>query len=385
MVEPKKKTSSDKISSFDIALQQLRAAEKKKDAEMEMLRKKNQDLKNVIEQLFTDIAPLKDDLKAKDDMINSLKSKTAEKIKAAAKAQDEKRALQDRKVEEILKARDKLLNTYKSKMLEIKKASDSIQLENDKLKGDMNQMKKELVALEVRCDVSEKKIRSLKDSAKKSMYETMKLKEKEAVSDKMIRDTTSKLEVKERQYLETTAKMKADIEEKMKSMLDSNTRRTARYLAQIRKLQEALEAQRKLLDMKKEKEKELIRNFTDNFRKLVDTGDVDIPVVETPAPPKRTVGAEMIPEAPKAFVPPMSTVAPPTESGFITEDEEEVLDFNKIKTIVINPATTEEIMPMIEMALEHGDTEPIIVQSLISSGYDRNNIREAFSRLKKHK
>jgi len=54
----------------------------------------------------------------------------------------------------------------------------------------------------------------------------------------------------------------------------------------------------------------------------------------------------------------------------------------ELESSIKMPSKMDEIVPMIELALDHGDDTDKIRHSLVSSGYSKSDIEQAFSMLK---
>jgi Rps23 Pro-64 3,4-dihydroxylase Tpa1-like proline 4-hydroxylase len=167
--------------------------------------------------------------------------------------------------------------------------------------------------------------------------------------------------------------LKQEQEDTVKRLVNESLRRNVALATEVKHLRVKLDEQDRMLDIKSQKERELTQDIVDRMK--------DIIALRGEKEPKRARVVEENPEELGGFIVEASKEA-------AVEEEEELLTDN-LKTLIgtdkyqdtssISPV--EDLCPMIESALDHGDTPELIVKSLRSCGYSRKDIDLAFSKL----
>lgn len=247
------------------------------------------------------------------------------------------------------------------------------------------------------------KTKTSNGAARQSLLETEE-KNKKMMADylkmqaavKSLKESLEKKDVelrrKEAELTSAFDSFKKDSEIRSKAMIGRNTREIVGLRAHINRLNRYVAQLKSVIEAKERKEQDVVAVLNERFRDLLETkGRMEaVPALR----------AEMKTEAPKA--PRLKDLG--IGSPYETENAEPATRMPEPKERNVSEASFEpgftpgivhgeesyfphhidDISPMIELGLEHGDTEEQIVESLVNSGYKRSDVEKALSQVVKH-
>jgi len=154
---------------------------------------------------------------------------------------------------------------------------------------------------------------------------------------------------------------KSDLKEKLEGSIKEQTERELRHNMEVERLTEVIRKQKDMLNEVKSKHTWFLNQFRSQFSHVIqDVSDeeliLDDKIMDTLESEKDDIKADSVKE--------FEAILHTKEKG-------------------ANPVTLNEIMPMIDIALQHGDSIKQIKESLISANYDEKDIDKALKKIKK--
>ncbi|MFC1755447.1 hypothetical protein ACFL96_19000 [Thermoproteota archaeon] len=236
--------------------------------------------------------------------------------------------------------------------------------------------KKEIGLLNNRIGVLSKKLLETEESNRQVLLKTIEANKKYQNLSTELAQTKQILTAKDIQYKQTIENLKKEYSGKTKQMITDNTKRVVTLMAQTEGLRKALKRKDNVLDEKEKKERELLTEFVSKFKDIsamkpdavarlsaVASGNAD------KLPHEKMFKTETIEPEPEPFADIFKEIG-------VAEIENEEIE------VEMPPPEMNLLEPMIECALEQGDTEDNIVDSLVSSGYERVDVLAAMKKLK---
>lgn len=331
-----------------------------------------------------EIERLQNLLSQKDAMIakaNAEASETRQSIDIMKRQLDQKTELITRLGQDIEKMR-KDFSVKNNVLLEMQnKNRQSLQR--------MQEMNALMIKTRTSNGVARQSLLETEEKNKKMMADYLKMQ----TAVKSLKESLEKKDVelrrKEAELTDAFDSFKKDSEIRSKAMIGRNTREIVGLRAHIDRLNRHITQLKSIIEAKERKEQDVVAVLNERFRDLLETkGRMEaVPAlrteVKTEAPkaprlkdlgvgsPYETENAE-----PAKRVPGPAASEVSFEPGFtpgIAQDEQAYFQYH-----------IDDITPMIELGLEHGDTEEQIVKSLVSSGYKQADVEKALSQVVKH-
>ena len=345
--------------------------------QVQLLSESNSQLKKQAAEKNSIIKLIKDKLTEKSSLLNSIEEKNKE-LKKETEAYEKRIAVlkeaigsvekrffssneQNQKfVNEMKKLKEKLKHTEielveKDRLAEKASILERVEKKKKELEREADESKKEAFKLKNKISVIEKRVFSTNEQNQKLLYELMKMKERLKSAEDDLEEKDKLLEASSAEHTKSLKEFRKDEEEKKAMIIRNHSKKIAVMNATITSLKTKLLQQRRLIEEKARKEGTLINEFNSRMRELLAANPSLSSVPEDIAFPEESTEEETAAE-------------PAFETESIVESSN-------------SPPRIEEILPMIELARDHGDTTDQIKHSLLSSGYSENDIDEAFSRL----
>ncbi len=313
------------------------------------------------------------ELAEKEDLIKTL----GERLEEQAKENDAKsvetaevETLVEKKQKEIAELQRHIkIRQDENNLLKQKLADKILQVQNldkhaQELEKQVEDTRKDSFILKNKVAGLESGIYATNDKNQKIMYELIKARERVKQLEEDLDTETTLWGKKTEEYERDMERIRKEEEEKKIRIMKLHTRKIATLNAQLASLRAHVEKQTKAMTTKTEKETDLIRDFTDRLKDLAQTS-AEIPKIST-----------LFADAPKIEL----------EIGGEEEEELELNNPDFYDKVTSKPVEFEsyegsrvnEIMPMIEIAIQHGDSEEGIRKTLANSGYKQADIEQAF-------
>jgi chromosome segregation ATPase len=301
----------------------------------------------------------------KDKEIEEYKKKITEmedKIKEVKKQVSSK----EEQNQELLDEMESLKQKFESKESDIAE-KESLVKEVEEKSREVEEHKKKIFELRNKISAVEKRVFSTDDQNQKILYELMKAKERLKSAEKELAEKDSLLESNKIRHSADLEALRKVEEEKKAMIMKSHAKRIAVMNAAVASLKTKLEQQARLITDKAVKERALMSDFNRRMRELLSA----MPQFSAEELPSEGSFMEQTPsvEEEPAEESPTYSIEEPTEAPAEPEESEP------------GPSRIDEIIPMIELATDHGDDTETIKHSLLSSGYSQKDVNDAFSRL----
>jgi chromosome segregation ATPase len=273
---------------------------------------------------------------------------------------------------ELLKSqiaeKEGLNKVMKDKLADQNSLIKDLEQNNKVLEGEIDDYKKQIFAMENKMGAVEKRASDTDEHNQKVLYELMKHKEllKNAEHALATRDAAiEKLNAEQEAYMDNFRKSE---DEKKALVVKTHSKKIAALNATITSLKTELDHYKRAINEKFRKESSLIKEFNDRMKEIILTKP-DMAAIEA-------ISTEVLSGAAS------SESSGPEESTFeFNADEQTEETISTPEEDVGGPSRVDEILPLIELAMDHGDNEDTIRNSLVSSGYTKKDIDEAFSKL----
>lgn len=327
---------------------------------LEMLKSELEDKKEVIRGLINQLRPLEIDVATRENLDGGLKQMIAEK--------------------------DAMLKVLKDKLNEKTSLVKRLESENSVLKNDVDAMRKQVFGLENKAGAVEKRVFATNEQNQRLLYEVMQFKEKLTSTERMLDERDRLIASKDAEHAKALESLRASEENKRVIIMKGHTKKMAVMNATISTLKAKLEKQQELIDQKSQKERMLMVEFSKGMKELmsqkVDTS-IDLKSVEEAMkiPDIDDSALKEMEDSTEQFNIPSPEEA---ESSYQTTGSGSEVSNVKMEDNSSGESRTEEIIPIIEIAMDHGDDKETIRHSLHSSGYSQKDVQEAFERLNVH-
>jgi hypothetical protein len=382
----KLKDNQDMITRFSDELEEIRASEGEKGfepatrKELENIKSELEDKKRLITELINDLKPVEVDIARRENMVDALNQRVddqAAKIELISKDFIEnKKELQqtvdaNKELKTQIAEKDSMIKVLKDKLTEKTSLLKDVDQKNRDLEQETDSSKKQIFTLNNKIGALEKRIFSTDEQNQKLLYELKSQKEKVKALEASLTGRNIVIESQKAGQETNLEALRKEEEDKKVMIMQNHSKKIAAMNAAIALLKTKLEQQNRLLGEKASKERALIEEFNARMRELMLTrseASVDLSDIDMGTEP--TEGTEE------------STADKPFESSEsemfkIDAPEEESIE----ETETEGPSKVDEITPMIELAMDHGDDVDQIKHSLLSSGYSEKDIEESISRL----
>ena len=379
----KLKRNQDMIARFSEELEELKAESKGKDMDssakqkLEMIKSDLEEKKKLIADMMADMKPLEIDIARRDNVIDALKQRVDDqsgKIESLSKdILDSKKQMQqlfdsNKELRSQLAEKEGILKVIKDKLTEKTSLLKETEEKRKFLEQETENNKKQIFALNNKIGALEKRVFSTNEQNQRLLYEITNQKAKFKSAEEALAEKNRIISSQKAEAAANLEAIRAEEEEKRVMIMKNHSRKITAMNAAIDSLRTKLGQQNRLIGEKTTKERALIDEFNRRMQELMATkaepvdissADVDFRADdETPAIQKEDEKDS-----------PMFSIESPEDTG----EEESHED--------IGPSKVEEIMPIIELAMDHGDNTEQIKHSLISSGYSEKDIEDALSRL----
>jgi len=371
---------SDELESLreDMGGEGIKPATKK---ELERIKSDLEEKKLLISEMIDDLKPIEVDITRREDTMDALQQRITDHEKRIEslsqdllKHKEQVQRLSDTNIslKKSLTEKDTMLQVTKNKLTENAAALRESEQAKSHLQEDIDSQKKDFFTFRNRIGALEKRIHSTDEQNQKILYEMVRLKQRLKEAEEELMEKSRLLESKDVELQRSVESIKKEEEEKRLMIMRSHAKKVAIMNAAIASLKTKLENHRDVIQEKSRKEQALITEFNNRMRDLMsaradisaDTGgDIDIDT--------------SVPEEPEQEQPMFSVPEPAEEVSGKTPS----LGLDEFDTGIAGPSRMDEIIPMIELAQDHGDSIDQIRHSLSSSGYSNQDIDEAFSKL----
>jgi DNA repair exonuclease SbcCD ATPase subunit len=322
--------------------------------------------KDMLDKMIEGIKPLETEIDNRISAIDYLKKEIGEKEKSIAAMSSDNKALKDSnsaltventRLKSSVAEKDGLLKVTKDRLAEktnqLKDAEDRI----GRLSQEVDSYKKQLFSLNNRIGAIESRIHSTDEQNQKLLYELMRYKELQKHFDAQLSEKGRIIEsMKAEQSLALDSVLK-DEEEKRVLLMKSHSKKITLLSAALDSLKTKLEQQNRIIDDNTARETAIIAEFSRKMSDLL----ANKPSFSAEIPKFDDADAAVSAQDP------LPRFSAPKQPEF---------DFGRDS----GPSKVDEIVPMVELAMDHGDSVERIRHSLESSGYSRKDIEEALSK-----
>ncbi|MBN1544555.1 hypothetical protein JW898_03785 [Candidatus Woesearchaeota archaeon] len=349
-------------------------------AELKRLKGELEDKRRLISEMIDDIKPVELDLSRREDVVNSMKQKIDDqsaRIESLSKdILDSRRQLQDldrlnTELRKQVAEKDGMVRVLKDKLAEKTSLLKGMDSRNSDLEQQIDAYRKQVFALNNKVGAVEKRVFSTDEQNQKLLYEMMRMKERLKSNDAALAEKGRVIGSREAEYADALEQLRKEEEEKRLIIMKNHAKKVSLFNAALASMKVKLDKQQKVIEEKARKENALMSEFGERMKELM----------MTRFEPSETVSIS--PDDLRSFDEPESSGyagrmgvsdddAPSGETGMDsgTDDGGSSL-----------PSKIDEILPMIELAMDHGDDIDKIRHSLLSSGYSKADVENAFSSL----
>ncbi|MBW2972078.1 hypothetical protein KY359_03505 [Candidatus Woesearchaeota archaeon] len=339
--------------------------------ELEKLKSELEDKKQLISDMIDDLKPIEIDLSRREDVFNALKQRVDDqslKIESLSKdLLDNRKNLQaltgaNSELRKQLAEKDGMVKVLKDKLTEKTTTLRDVDARNRDLEQQLDNYNKQVFALKNKIGAVENRVFATDEQNQKLLYEMLKVKERLRSAEQEIAKKDRLIAAQDAERAKSLEALRKEAEDRKLLIMKNHAKKVAAMNAAIDLLKAKLGNQQKVIEEKSRKENALMAEFGERMKELMATR------FESP-----DAGIGDFSEAIPSFDEPAAAEEPedvPLESPFGPEED----DSGK-------PSRMDEILPMIELAVDHGDDASTIKHSLKSSGYSEKDIEEAFSQL----
>ncbi|MBW2965268.1 hypothetical protein KY363_07460, partial [Candidatus Woesearchaeota archaeon] len=257
------------------------------------------------------------------------------------------------------------MRVVKDKLTEKASMLKEVGERNSQTQQELESYKKQIFEFSNKIGAIEKRVYATDEQNQKLLYELMKHKERLKEAELELAEKDRLVELQNAQFSKKLEAIRKDAEDAKLVLMKNHSKKLAVLHAAVDSLKTRLERQSSALDVKLRKESALISEFNSKMGELLSAQDLsaDVSGIETQLKGLADEPALAEEKSAKGSVPSFSFEAPDDDSA------------------VQGPSKVDEIIPMIELAMDHGDGGDTIRHSLKSSGYSDMDIDDAFSRL----
>jgi len=250
------------------------------------------------------------------------------------------------------------------------------------------QQEKQINMLHTQVGALGNKLEKTEDVNKRVLIKTLDASKKyEDISNQLVQTKKSLIE-KESTYGRNMETVKREYSDKTKQLITDNTKRVVAMMAQIEGLKKEVMKRDSLLDEKEKKEQEILVDFVKKFKDITSARSK----LQLVSDAEKTHGTHPAEGTVTEGTAPAQPVTPPKSFGTETV-EAQPIPFNDVfKGITTEMEEEEEVRPfkpdlsvlepMVERAVEQGESDDAILDSLVCSGYDREDVRKVLVKLK---
>jgi len=284
------------------------------------------------------------------------------KNKAISKVIDE-----IRKLESLNKNKTLALENLKKFNIQLQEKNNNLQIKNNNLQEHFKRKEKHIIEIENEIGVKRIKLESTKKAMSKLLEEnnflrnTLKENTQKMSKENIVLDKEFSKYKKEN--LEKTKKLKEDYENKINSLIAQNTDSEISLKLRIENLNQIISEQNKLIEQKREKEKQIAIDFTAKIKEAL------------------MIGSGTLKDLKEVNL----------EEVFKDYKEEEVKNISELniekenfkKKLGLEEKTQNHLIPLVQLAINHGEKTEKIIKTLSNSGYKVEDVKEALNKVLK--
>ena len=362
----KLRKSQETISVFNKELELLKSSgpnfESSVRIDLERMKSDLEEKRQLLANLIDDLEPLELDLAKKEDVINLLAQRvddqTAKLESVSKQLVDSKSQLQriideDSGLKKQLAEKEALLKVTKDRLSEKTTLLKELDEKNRRMEQELDSSKRQLFAFNNKMGAIEGRVFSTGEQNQKLLAELMRMKERSSSVESALAEKDRLLEANSHEFSQRLELLRKEEDEKRLMLMQNHSKKVAAMNAAISLLKAKLEQQSKVVEQRSAKEQAMISEFNARMRELLLTKPEDLSQLDLN----------------------FQSPEPEPEPAYNIE-EPKIEDSG-----VVFPSKLDEIMPVIEMALDHGDSLDQVRHSLLSSGYSKRDIEEAISKL----
>ncbi|NQU78373.1 hypothetical protein HQ545_01250 [Candidatus Woesearchaeota archaeon] len=354
--------------------------------ELENLKSDLEDKKLLVSELIDELKPVEQELMRRDDVINGLNNRIGEqsdKIGALSKEIDKNNELakqlgiSNENFQKQIVEKDSMIDVLKDKLGQLTSTIKKVNKDNSDLTIAQDNAKKDVFGLKNKVGALEKRVFSTDEQNQKLLYELVNQNERVKQLQEALSRKDAEFGVANQNYEHSLETIRHNSVDNKSLMIKSYSRKIAKMNSMVSLLNTRLEQQSRLLDKKSSEELKLIREFQDNMEQLMSRkADFEI------GPVAANIKAEFKnPTDKKDDDNNEEIVTKQADNSSVSQSIDKSSYDTPGMTGTSESASVEEIMPIIELAMDHGDSVDKIRHSLHSSGYSKDTVSEAFSRL----
>lgn len=331
--------------------------------------------RELLSELIDSVKPIEVDVGRNENLIETLHQKIndqgdkiAELSRDILNHRKEMHHLTD--LNKILKERlvekESTANILKDKLKEKTDLLTAVDDKNRQMEQEVDSAKKKMFAMENKLGAVEKRIYAGDERNQQILYSLMQSKARIKEFEEALAKRDQLLEEKEAEFNDVLEQTRVEGVEKRKLIMEAHAKKVAVLNAQIASLSSALEQQKSIVKSRVSKEKALIRDFNDRMREIL--SDRSVAFVPEVSPDDAEMNkTSLIDEA-------------YTEDNAQVNSADGIVSPSKEDHDVMS-SRIDEILPMVEVALQHGDSAEKITNSLLSSGYSEKEVHTALDHI----
>jgi chromosome segregation ATPase len=346
--------------------------------QLEQLRSELEEKKLLISDMIDDLKPVELDLARREDEMAAFRQRIddqAKKIESLSKdvldnrKQSESLLAVNNELKKAVAERDGMVKVLKDKLAEKTTLLKGVDEKNRSLEQQADSYRKQVFALDNKVKAIEGRVFATDGQNQKLLYEMMRQNERLKALESRLAEKEALLESKEAEYAGALEAFRKEEYEKKAMIMQSHAKRMAVLNATIDALKSKLMQQQKVVEEKSVREREIISDFSTKMREIL-SARAEVRLDDLPH----------FSEAWESAKAEMESAVEQADFNF-SADEDNAAAVDEFSDPPKGPSKMDEIIPMIELAMEHGDDIRKIKHSLLSSGYSQKEVSAALSRL----
>jgi chromosome segregation ATPase len=311
-----------------------------------------------------DISALKRRLDAQQKKIDSIWQLMGDKKKIEQIVED------NDSLKKQVAEKDGLLKVLKDKLTDKASRLKELEQKNSEMEKDVESYKKKLFEFSNKIGAIENRVHSTDEQNQKILYELMKAKERLKEAEQEIAEKDALIKAKEDEFSDKMAAAEKHFNENKRLIMEKHSKKAAVLHATIDSLKTKLAQQNHMLGVDLAKESAVLKEMVSKIGSLLSERDSlsgkfkEIYATAEGLGKEQKEGADIDEIKVPEFSP-----GPDTATAAMEVDADAVV------------SRVDEIIPMVDLAIDHGDDEDSIRASLKGSGYSDKDIDAAFSAL----
>jgi chromosome segregation ATPase len=360
----------------DVGGEVLDAATKK---QLVQLKSELEEKKRLISDMIDDLKPVELDFARREDEISAFRQRIddqARKIESLSRdllenrKQSESLIAANNDLKKSMAEKDGLLKVLKDKLNEKVSLLKDVDDRNHTIEQQADAYRKQVFALDNKVKAIEGRVFATDEQNQKLLYEMMRQSEKVKSLESSLAEKAALLDSQQDEFARQLESLRKEESEKKVLLMQSHSKRMAVLNSTIDALKSKLIQQQKVLDDKSAREREVISDFSTKMREILSTkAEVRLDDLPHFSEAWESAKAEMNSE--------MSSMSEAPKFVLGAEEDKSSVD----ALVPKGPSKIDEIIPMIELAMEHGDDLDKVKHSMLSSGYSKADISKALSKL----